>query len=290
MSQYITEAFVQAFDTNFKHVAQQMNSRLEGCVTPEPGIVGTSKSINRLGQRVAQRRLTRHDDTPIYDQPHSTRFIDLIDYRDGDMLDDQDKVRMLIDPSSEYVKAMIAAMNRAKDDVIIAAMRGSARSATSTTVALPSGQKIPVDSTNGLTKAKLIATRKLFRKNEADEENGEELYLAYGNVQLSDLLTDTTLTNSEINTVLSLQAGTIRDATLMGFRMVPTERLVKSSTTRYALAWAKSGVALGIGENIVTRVGEDPGKEFNVRFYARMSLGAVRIEEEKVVEIACYEA
>jgi hypothetical protein len=26
----------------------------------EPGIVGTSKSVNRLGQRTAQRRLNRH--------------------------------------------------------------------------------------------------------------------------------------------------------------------------------------------------------------------------------------
>lgn len=290
MSQYITEAFVQAFADNFMHVAQQSASRLESCVTLEPGIVGSSKSVNRLGQRTAQRRLVRHGDTPINDQPHSTRFIDLHDYEDGDMLDDQDKIRMLIDPSSDYVRAMVAAMNRAKDDEIIAAMRGSARSAASTTVALPSGQKVPVDSTNGLTKAKLIATRKLFRKNEADEENGEELYLAYGNVQLSDLLTDTTLTNTEINTVLSLQAGSIKDATLMGFRMVPTERLVKSSTSRYCLAWAKSGVALGIGANVQTEAAKDPGKGFNVRIYAKMSLGAVRIEEEKVVEIACYEA
>ena len=169
MSQYITEAFVQAFSDNFMHVAQQSVSRLEPAVSLEPGIVGASKSINRLGQRTAQRRLVRHGDTPINDQPHSTRFIDLRDYEDGDMLDDQDKIRMLIDPTSDYVRAMVAAMNRAKDDEIIAAMRGSARSAASTTVALPSGQKIAVDSTNGLTKAKLIATRKLFRKIEADE-------------------------------------------------------------------------------------------------------------------------
>ena len=40
------------------------------------------------------------------------------------------------------------------------------------------------------------------------------------------------------------------------------------------------------GQDITTKVGEDTGKGFNVRIYAKQSLGAVRVEEEKVVEIA----
>lgn len=288
MSQLITEAFVQQFSDNFIHVAQQKTSRLESTVLTEPGIRGMSKSINRLGQRTAQRRIARHADTPINDQPHSTRYIDLFDWEDGDMIDDQDKIRMLVDPQSDYVQAMVNSLNRSKDDVIVTALGGNSRS-TSGNIALPSGQKIAVGGT-GLTKAKMIAARKLFRQNEADAEAGEELFMVYASSQLSDLLSDTTLTNTEVNTVLSLMAGAINNATLMGFRMIPLERLQKVSTTRYLYAWAKTGVSLGIGENIMTRIGEDPGKGFNVRIYAKMSLGAVRIEEEKVVEIACQES
>ena len=288
MSQFITEAFVQQFADNFRHVAQQTNSRLEPAVTVESDIVGMSKSINRLGLRTAQRRIVRHADTPINDQPHSTRYVDLFDWEDGDMIDDQDKIRMLVDPSSDYVKAMVNSLNRAKDDVVIAAMQGNARTSTGN-VALPSSQKIAVGGI-GLTKAKMISARRLFRQNEADAEAGEELYMAYGAQQLADLLNDTTLTNTEVNTVLSLMSGTIQNGTLMGFRMIPIERQPKVSTTRFCYAWAKSGVALGIGEEIKTRIGEDPGKGFNVRIYAKMSLGSVRIEEEKVVEIACLES
>lgn len=288
MSQFITEAFVQQFADNFIHVAQQKSSRLESCVLVEPGIKGMSKSINRLGQRTAQRRISRHADTPINDQPHSTRYVDLFDWEDGDMIDDQDKIRMLTDPQSEYVAAMVASLNRAKDDVIISALGGNSRSSTGNII-LPAGQKVAVGGT-GLTKAKMIQTRKLFRQNEADGEAGEELFMAYAASQLSDLLTDTTLTNSEVNTVLSLMDGTLKNALLMGFKMVPIERLQKASTTRYCYAWAKSGVTLGVGENIMTRIGEDPGKGFNVRIYAKMSIGAVRVEEEKVVEIACQES
>lgn len=284
MSQQITEAFVQQFADNFKHVAQQKMSRFEGAVTIEPNIVGMSKSVNRLGQRTAQRRTQRHGDTPINDQPHSTRFVDLYDWEDGDMVDDQDKIRMLVDPTSDYVQAMVAGMNRSKDDVIISAFGGSARSSATGSVILPASQKIAVGGT-GLTKAKIIQAKKIFRQNEADEENGEELYMAYHANALVDILADTTLTSADFMAIKMLQEGSLK-GTWLGFRWIPSERLPKVSTTRFVYAWAKSGVVLGKGKEITTRVGEDPGKGFNVRIYAKQSLGAVRVEEEKVVEIA----
>lgn len=287
MSQQITEAFVQEFADNFRHVAQQTPSRLEGCVLLESGIVGMSKSINLMGQRTAQRRLVRHGDTPINDQIHGTRYVDLYDWEDGDMVDQQDKIRLLTDPTSDYVKAMVAAMNRSKDDNIINAFGGFSRSTTGN-IALPNTQKIAVNAT-GMTKAKIIRAKKLFRQNEADEENGEELFMAYTAQMLEDVLTDTTLTSADFMAVKMLQEGNIKGK-WCGFSWIPTERLPKVATTRYGYAWAKSGVTLGLGEDTTTEVGKDPGKGFNVRIYAKQSIGAVRSEEVKVVEIACLEA
>ena len=289
MSQFITEAFAQQFADNFKHVAQQMPSRLESAVMVESGIAGMSKSINRLGQRVAQRRINRHDDTPINDQPHSTRFIDLFDWQDGDIIDDQDKVRMLADPTSDYVKAMIGGLNRAKDQVIIDAALGSARTAPTaigggtSTVALPAGQRILVAAT-GLTKAKIFQAKRFFRRAEADEENGEELYFVYNASALADVLADTQLTSADFQAVQMIQSGSLRGK-WMGFNWIPSERLPISGTTRTCFAFAKTGLALGIGQDIVTKVGEDPTKGFAARVYAKMSIGAVRVEEEKVVAV-----
>jgi len=284
MSQQITEAFVQQFADNFKHVAQQKMSRFESAVTIEPNIVGMSKSVNRLGQRTAQRRTQRHGDTPINDQPHSTRFVDLYDWEDGDMVDDQDKIRMLVDPTSDYVQAMVSGMNRAKDDVIVSAFGGPARSSATGSVILPTSQKIAVGGT-GLTKAKIIQAKKIFRLNEADEEAGEELYMGYHANALVDILADTTLTSADFMAIKMLQEGTLK-GTWMGFRWIPSERFPKVGNTRFVYAWAKSGMVLGKGQDITTKVGEDPGKGFNVRIYAKQSLGSVRVEEEKVVEIA----
>ncbi|MEE5046305.1 phage capsid protein [Pseudomonas alliivorans] len=287
MSQQITEAFVQQFADNFRHLAQQMTSRFETRVTIEPNIVGMSKSVNRLGQRTAQRRTQRHADTPINDQPHSTRYVDLFDWDDGDMLDDQDKIRMLVDPTSDYVKAMVAALNRAKDDVIIAAMGGSSRSTTGNII-LPPVQKIAVGGT-GLTKAKILQTRKMFRRNEADNHNGEELFFAYSAQAAADVLADPTLTSADYLAGKFLQEGDV-EGKWMGFTWIPSERTPYDGATRRLYAWAKSGVTLGKGADIQTNVGPDPSKGFNTRIYAKQSIGAVRTEEEKVVEISVVEA
>jgi hypothetical protein len=284
MSQFVTEAFVQQFADNFKHVAQQSASRLESTVMIEPNIVGISKSVNRLGQRTAQRRTVRHGDTPLNDQPHSTRFVDLFDWEDGDMLDDQDKIRMLVDPKSDYVKAMVAALGRAKDDVIIGAALGNARSTTGNVI-LSSGQKIANGGT-GLTKTKIIQARSLFRRNEADDVAGEELYFAYTDGELQDILADTQLTSADFMAVQALQNGNI-NTKWCGFTWVPTQRLPVAAGITSCFAWAKSGIVLGVGAEIVAKVGEDPGKSFNTRVYAKMSIGAVRVEEEKVVQVDC---
>lgn len=289
MSFQITEAFVQQFADNFRHVAQQMTSRFESRVTIEPNIVGMSKSVNRLGQRVARRRTQRHADTPINDQPHSTRFVDLFDWDDGDMVDDLDKIRMLVDPTSDYVKAMVAALNRAKDDVIIDAFGGGSRSTQGgALIQLPNTQKIAAGGV-GLTKAKIIQARKLFRKNEADNHNGEELFITYTADAAAAILADTTLTSQDYMAGKFLQDGDV-EGRWMGFTWIPSERTPYDGTTRRLYAWTKSGVILGKGQDITTEVGKDPGKGFNTRIYAKQAIGAVRVEEEKVVEISVAES
>lgn len=286
MSFQITEAFVQQFDANYLHLAQQANSRFSAHVRIESGIVGDSKKINRIGATAAQKKVTRHGDTPLIETPHSTRWIDLDDYEWADLIDELDKKKLLSDPTSDYLKAGINAMNRAKDDVIYAAIRGSART-SSGSQALTSGQKIAHGGT-ALTKAKLVTCRKLFRANEADEENGEELNIAYSSEQLEDLLNDTNLTSLEYNTVMSLMDGGLTAGRkLMGFSPLPYERLFNDGTSYFVPAWAKSGVALGVGAEVMTRVTERADKSYALQPYARMSIGAVRVEEAKVVEIAC---
>jgi hypothetical protein len=61
------------------------------------------------------------------------------------------------------------------------------------------------------------------------------------------------------------------------------------STTRYCLAWVQGCMALGIGKDIVASIDVLPTKNYSAQVYARMSMGATRLEDEGVVEIACFE-
>ena len=90
-------------------------------------------------------------------------MVTLSDFEYADLIDDQDKIRMLSDPTSVYAKAAAAGIGRAMDDTIIAAFNASASTgkAGTTSTALPAGNIIAHGSA-GLTVAKLISAKKLL--------------------------------------------------------------------------------------------------------------------------------
>jgi hypothetical protein len=94
--------------------------------------------------------------------------------------------------------------------------------------------------------------------------------------------------STDYNTVKALAESKIN--TSAGVRFVRSERIRKVSTTRYLPVWIKGCVAFGWGMDIVTSIDPLPTKNYSVQVYARESIGAVRIEDEGVVEIACLES
>jgi len=294
-STQITEAFVNQYEANFYTLAQQLQSRFESCVEVVTGIIGQSKSVERVGKTEAYDINTRHGDTQYVNTPHSRRWIDLQDKGWADLVDELDEIRLLIDPASAYTRMAVSAMNRAKDDVLYAAGRGSARTNTGTT-ALPAGQKIAEGGT-GLTLAKLLSVKELLDSAEVIEDHDPAMsgqqaniatrFLTCSSKQLTNLYGTTEIKSVDYNSVKALANGAID--TFLGFKFIRSERLAKSSTTRYALAWCKPCIKLGIGKDIVTSIDKLPQKNMSVQVFARMALGAVRVEDEGVVEIGCYE-
>ena len=162
MSSQITEAFVQQYSNNVQMLSQQKGSLLRGVVDVET-VVGKHAYFERIGAVSAQKRVSRHSDTPQIDTPHSRRRVSMADYEWADLIDQQDRVRTLIDPTSSYALAAAYAMGRSMDDEIIEAVSGNAFGGEtgSTTIALPSGQKITESGTAGLTIAKLRTAKEI---------------------------------------------------------------------------------------------------------------------------------
>jgi len=287
MSSQITTAFVQQYSNNVQMLSQQKGSLLRGTVDTE-SIVGKNAFFDQVGVATAVKRTTRHGDTPQIDTPHSRRRVSLVDYEYADLIDNQDKIRTLIDPTSSYALAAAYALGRAQDDEIIAAASGTAFTGEtgSTSTALPGTQAITESGTDGLTIAKLREAKEKFDSNSVDPSIPR--YIVVGPKQISDLLGTTQVTSSDFNTVKALANGEVN--TFLGFNFIVSNRLSIASSKRLCLAYAMDGIKMAIGQDLMTRIDERSDKGYSTQIYVCQSIGATRMEEEKVVTIQAHEA
>jgi|TARA_A100001391_G_scaffold202412_1_gene191895 hypothetical protein len=289
MSSQVTTAFVQQYSANVQMLSQQMGSRLRDAVRIE-NVVGKNAFIDQIGKATAQLRTSRHADTPQLDTPHARRRLSLASYEYADLIDDQDKVRMLIDPTSFYAQAAAAAMGRAMDDVIIDAALGTASTGEtgsgSATLDATNNMVGSASSNDGLTIAKLLEAKRKLDLNDVDPSIPR--YIAVGPKQIEDLLGTTQVTSSDFNTVKALAQGDVNS--FLGFEFIMTNRLdVDSNDIRSCFAWAEDGLTLGIGKDVSARIDERNDKGYATQVYYCMDIGAVRMEESKVVKIFCDE-
>ena len=287
MSSNITTAFVQQYSNNVQMLSQQKGSLLRNAVDAET-IVGKNAFFEQVGQAVAQKRVSRHSDTPQIDTPHQRRRVSMVDYEYADLIDKQDQVRTLIDPTSSYAQAAAFALGRAMDDEIISAVSGTAFSGEtgSTSVVLPSAQKITESGTDGLTIAKLREAKEKF--DSASVDPSIPRYIVVGPKQISDLLGTTQVTSSDFNTVKALANGEINS--FLGFNFITSNRLSIASSKRLCLAFAMDGIKLALGQDIMTRIDERSDKGYATQVYVCMTMGATRMEEDKVVTVEAHEA
>lgn len=295
MSFEVTTAFVQQYSANVMHLVQQKGSRLRNAVMIET-VTGEKAFFDQLGAVNAQKVTTRHADSPLISTPHDRRMVTLVDYDWGDLVDDLDKVRMLIDPASPYAVNASWAMGRAIDDEIIGAAFADASTGKdgSTTVSFPATQQVAEDyvetgaaANSDMTIGKLRRAKQILDENEVDES--ERRYACIKAKQLNSLLQTTEITSSDYNVVKALVQGEINS--FVGWEFIRSERLLATADpyTR-TIFWAMSGLGLALGKDVTARISERADKRYSTYVYYCMSIGSTRIEEKKVVEVLCDEA
>lgn len=279
----IDEAFVEQFKSNVYQLSQQRGSRLGNTVRLE-SLVGNVHNFERLDSVAAVPKPGRHSDTPVLDAPHSRRRVSPGDYEWGDLVDREDKLRLIISPESEYAIAGANALGRQKDDLIIAAFNGNATDGAGSPVAFPASQVVPAAAA-GLNLDKTLAGIELLNANEADDEGRT---FAIGSKQLRDVLNEEQFTSADYNTVRTLMTGQV--TTFLGLSWVRTERLNLNVSTRECFMYQRMGMGLAINEDMFARIAERVDKSFAFQVYCRMTMGATRIEEESVVQVDCAES
>jgi hypothetical protein len=292
MASTIDQAFVNLYSRTLYKLAQQQGSRLLPYVRVENENGGEAYFFDRLAPFTAveqtDRDAQRHGDTPVNDAPHSKRQALPSDFEWGDLVDKEDKLRLLIQPESHYNENAKYAIGRQVDSHIITKMLGNALTKDGSTVALGAGQTVDTDvggTTTGLNLDKVIATAEVMNAAEVPDEGR---VFVFGSKQLSDVLAIAEFTSQDYNVSKALHQGGI--ASFMGFTWIRSERLALNTTVRDCIAFQKNGFVFNMAESMFARITEDPTKRYAHRVYCRLTGGGVRLEEERVVKVQCTES
>lgn len=297
----VEETFVKQYSDNVLYAASQTMSKLYPHVTHD-SVNAEEKYYDYYGTVEMLEKTQRFGDSPINATPRSSRRLALFAYETGEPLDSFDVVRTLNDPASPILLRHGQAVARQFDRTIINAALGGAYVGRKNPqlVNLPSSQLVAVNDHTfdsgsgvaGLTLSKLIKVKDVFGMADVDTDTG--INLAVTQRQLSNLLSDTTITSADYNTVRALVNGEINQFMGISFKKVsPTilPRVQESSNwSRRCVAFMNDSVVLGQPSNgQKAEIGKRPDKGFAWYAYMELFVGATRTDEDKVIEVRCDE-
>jgi hypothetical protein len=307
MSFQITTAFVQQYKSTIDTLLQQRGGKLASAVMNDSFTGKAAKAVEQIGSVTPTKNLSRHADTPLISTPHDARWIFPNDYSWADLIDDQDKLRMIIDPTSSYAQNALNAMRRAQDEEILLSFFSAARTGENgtTSTAFPAGQIVAVNEgatgNTGLNVAKLRRAKRLLMAAGVDIDT-DPLYCAITSAEHDNLLNEAQAISVEYNSKPVLVDGRINS--FMGFNFIHVEfndtsaypvaaapggtgSLVNGSNQRLVPCWCKSGVMFGTWDDLMVKVSERSDKNYATQVYTRGTFGATRLQEKKIVQIIC---
>jgi hypothetical protein len=302
MSFQVPTAFVQTYSTNVQMLLQQTGGRIRPCVEVEKFVGNAASAVEQFGAVTPVKNLARHSATPIISTPQAKRWIFPSDYDWADLIDNEDRLRMLIDPQGPYTMNAQNAMARAEDEEFGISIFGSNMSGQNGNVPItyPAGQIIAVNvgtsaATAGMNVAKLRTARKLFRA--AGVDPSDQLFCGITSVDQDNLLNEAQAISLDYNDKPVLVDGRIK--AFMGFNFVEWEftdavsypqsaaALVNGSGYRLVPAWSKKYVKLGMWNEVKTTVDRRPDLRNSVQVYCSGTYGATRLQEKGTVQILC---
>ncbi len=296
MSVNIPDHYALQFSSNVELRLQQEGSKLGNAVMTGMHTGEGASPVDQIDSVEAEDVSTRFSDMPRTDAALDRRWVYPIDSDINQMIDTFDKLRILTDLQGPYTRNAVNALGRKKDRRILDAFTGTAKTGKQggTSTSFTAANEVDV-ATGGaqsrLNVAKMIAVRELMMANYIDFDR-EEAYIGITAKDHSQLLKEVQIINKDYNDSLVLKDGKVKS--FMGFQMIHCELIetVLAGTNEVTLpVWVKSGMYLGVWGNVQVSVDPRPdirGKPFQV--YAKMTMGATRLDEEKVFAIESYRA
>lgn len=298
----LIDQYQPKFESQWRRLAQQVDSRLSGAVSVTTGCTGEVNyrdqikpiEVSSLGtpsqNRIAATAISEIETQKRANYPEKFQAVKHFDEFDEVWLAEQSK------PTSQTFLEFKAGFNRKMDDLIIAAATGTSKTGNNGAVDtdLPTSQVVSVDTGgtgSGMNLDKILNAKQLMEENEVfgQDIDGDEAYLVLNAKALRALYDEAKITSSDYAGELqALYNGEIDQ--FLGFNFIRTERLAVASNIRTCFAFVKSGIALDIWQNPKFKLSERNDFNDAAQLRGTAAAGATRLEEVKVVEIPCDES
>lgn len=279
MAVSINKVFVQTYETNVRHLAQQGITRLRPWVM-EKSVQSEGHNWERMGQATASQKTSRKAPTPDNQTPWSRRKSIPTTWDVGDVTEQEDIVQMIVDPNSNYSIAQGKAMRRAHDDALIEAAVGASRDGDGVSVPFLASQSIG-SATAAFNFELITSVTEKFMDNDIDPDEPKVFVVAPW--QAKKLLEMTQATSGDYNAVRPLTSKGYIES-WMGYSWIVSTRLQQPIAGQwYGFAMTKKAIGLQMNRDITSRISEDPSISFAWRIYSFSSFGAIRVEDEHVV-------
>jgi len=276
----ISNAFVTLFDTEVKQ-AYQADAVLRNTVRLRTGVTASTHKFPKIGSGVAQVRIPQTDVTPL-NVTYSQATVTLSDWIAAEYSDIFNQAKVNFDERQELVQVVSKAIGRRADQLVIDAL---AASSTSLTVSNDIG-----GTDTNMNVAKLREAQRLLN---AGNVPMEDRYILIHASNLSNLLSETSVTSSDFNTVKALVQGELD--TFLGFKFITIGDRSEGGLTgggsgqdRVVYAYHKNAIGMAEGMGIRSEINYIPEKT-SWLVSSMLSAGATAIDAGGVVAITCRE-
>lgn len=297
--------FTEEFALRLDLARQQKVSKLRGRVMEGTHVGKIASVINYFAAYQSYRPGTLYGPKPITPNSYSRRWCSPQDFGESPLFDNWEALRTTLDPKSNAPASIGASFNRDIDDVLIGAAFASATISTTDGLTTSSetfstslygiSESFNNSTTSiGLTVEKLIEAIRIFTHNHVEDE---PMTLVVGSQQIANAMGLVQVISTEFNTRPVLSEGANGFRNMLGFMIVPSERLLTSNgiggngsgnNVRECIAFVQSGLYLGVWEDQAVHVHQrydligDPWE-----FSARHTHGATRLEPGRLLRVDC---
>jgi len=314
----IPEGFVDQFESTLYHLLQQTESMFQPAVDIKPIMNAEDKAFDAIGKLGLTKKSSRNPQTPTRDITTERRWCETEPYHDSVLIDPDDDINRIVEPTSDIMTEYVYAINRQKDEIILAAIDGTVVSGRTAkggeTITWASqdgdvkytgkntGRTISWDcaiancnaADTGMTVEKAQLVREYFHYNHVPDS--VPIWGAISPRQGTNFLGQLEYVSGDYNNNKPLAVGQIIKG-YHGINWIVSD-LIEAGTSNDVDSdtnvvrcpfWTQGGLILGVKDMISSKVVIESMLSFSKRIYVHMNMGAMRRDEDRVCYVECVE-